>query len=268
MPNSPGTVSKILWHFTGGAVRNEEDYRPTKELKSTEDAYKAVVGILKSKQIRLASCPERIDVIRTVMRSIGDASDAIKKRPVAALVDPVCCLADIPIIHLQFHSGRYGELAIGFHRGSVVNAGFTPVFYQLQDSDIARAIVNIIDGFDILASLEPNAHLPPEKEKAEKPNETIQEQAIRVRWNTIVAARKDACLLASYLKTFEPTEFDSIYCEREWRSTLPFRFGYDDVAMIVVPKKGQYFQRLCEESATIGLPKSIPIVPWEDLVEH
>jgi hypothetical protein len=118
--------------------------------------------------------------MRPVMRSTEDAPDVITKRPFAGLMDPVCCLADIPIIHLQFHSGRYGEMAVGFHRESVVNAGFTPVFYQLQDSDLARAIVNVIDGFDILGSFEPKADPPPEREKREKPSETKGEYTGRI----------------------------------------------------------------------------------------
>jgi hypothetical protein len=56
--------------------------------------------------------------------------------------------------------------------------------------------------------------------------------------------------------------------EREWRSIKPFRFDFDDVAMVVVPKDGSYFKRLCGEAEGIGIPKTVSIVAWEDLVEH
>ena len=39
MPSSPGTVSKILWHFTGGPRWNDVEKRQEKEPKSIEEAY-------------------------------------------------------------------------------------------------------------------------------------------------------------------------------------------------------------------------------------
>jgi hypothetical protein len=68
MPSSPGTVSKILWHFTGGALREPPFYRPQSTLKSPEDSFKGIVSILKSKELRLGGGPERIDVMRVIVR--------------------------------------------------------------------------------------------------------------------------------------------------------------------------------------------------------
>ena len=56
--------------------------------------------------------------------------------------------------------------------------------------------------------------------------------------------------------------------EREWRSTNLYKLNYDDVSMVVVPNNGEYFERLCEDAAGLSIPRSIPIVAWEDLVEH
>jgi hypothetical protein len=75
----------------------------------------------------------------------------------------------------------------------------------------------------------------------------------------------------AFIKTFDEDQFDSIYCEREWRSVQDFKFTFDDVAMIVAPKRlGQenYFQALVQNVKELNVPRKIPIVPWEDLVEN
>jgi hypothetical protein len=76
--------------------------------------------------------------------------------------------------------------------------------------------------------------------------------------------------LLAFVKIFANDEFSAIYCEREWRSTNPFRFTIDDVAMIVLPgvvENRRYFDEFVSGSSE-GVPRSIPIVPWEDLIEH
>ena len=75
----------------------------------------------------------------------------------------------------------------------------------------------------------------------------------------------------AFIKTFEEDEFDSIYCEREWRSVKDFNFTFDDVAMIVAPKSfngENYFQTLVKDAKSLKIPRQIPIVPWEDLIEN
>ncbi|HYM62894.1 MAG TPA: abortive infection system antitoxin AbiGi family protein [Thermoanaerobaculia bacterium] len=75
----------------------------------------------------------------------------------------------------------------------------------------------------------------------------------------------------AFVKTFTRREFRTVYCEREWRATKSFRFKYDDIAMIVLPKiagKERYFEPfIAAEVRRLKLPRSIPVVPWEDLVE-
>jgi hypothetical protein len=85
----------------------------------------------------------------------------------------------------------------------------------------------------------------------------------------IADAKSSFSEFLAFVKTFDKEEFSSIYCEREWRSIKPFFFTVDDLAMIVLPKGGKgtsYFDDFVNGSTK--LPKSIPIVPWEDLVEH
>lgn len=76
----------------------------------------------------------------------------------------------------------------------------------------------------------------------------------------------------AFVKTFNEDEFSSIYCEREWRSLKNYRFESEDIAMIVLPRKvgaRSFFERfIARDASSIKLPRSIPIVPWEDLVEH
>ncbi len=65
MPSSPGIVSKILWHFTGGprwdASKNRQEDKP----KPIDDAYAALIAVLKSRELRKNpasvhhSCPKR-----------------------------------------------------------------------------------------------------------------------------------------------------------------------------------------------------------------
>jgi hypothetical protein len=38
--------------------------------------------------------------------------------------------------------------------------------------------------------------------------------------------------------------------------------------MVVLPRAGGYFERFVAESESIGVPKTVSIVAWEDLVEH
>ena len=53
MPTSPGTVSRILWHFTGGPEWDKETNKQKTESKPVADAYAALVGILGSRELRI-----------------------------------------------------------------------------------------------------------------------------------------------------------------------------------------------------------------------
>jgi hypothetical protein len=90
--------------------------------------------------------------------------------------------------------------------------------------------------------------------------------------DAISDARKSIEDFVAFVKTFEESEFSTVYCEREWRSTNAYRFKIDDLAMIVLPNVvggKKYYKSFVEKVArNIKLPRRIPIVPWDDLVEH
>ena len=75
----------------------------------------------------------------------------------------------------------------------------------------------------------------------------------------------------AFVKSFDHDELGTVYCEREWRSTKPFAFGFDDIAMIVVPRStgvGDQYQRFVAEAESLGIPRTVSVVAWDDLVEH
>jgi hypothetical protein len=49
----PGTVSKIHWHFTGGPRWNKDLNRQEDHPKPIEDAFVALLSILRSKEIQV-----------------------------------------------------------------------------------------------------------------------------------------------------------------------------------------------------------------------
>jgi len=63
MSDTPGTVSRILWHFTGGprwdVVKNCQEPNP----KPYDEAYKAFLSILRSKQLRVGQYHEVVKVV-------------------------------------------------------------------------------------------------------------------------------------------------------------------------------------------------------------
>jgi hypothetical protein len=53
--SSPGTVSKILWHFTGGPRWDTTKNIQDKRKKTSKQAWLALRGIIDSKSLRLGS---------------------------------------------------------------------------------------------------------------------------------------------------------------------------------------------------------------------
>jgi hypothetical protein len=285
---SPGTVSRILWHFTGGPVWNESERRQGSSPKPAARAYSNLKSIIRERQLRLGGYKE---VIRVRFDERRKYNAATKKSEIQRDVteeltsSPVCCLADVPIIHLSYLAQRYGKFAVGFHRDSVVRHGFNPVFYAL---DNARSILSIYRGLGQIESIDGEVfklcgqyirdavdEFLSSNGLTDKPDDTflnvIPQQADYLE-NSIREARASLGDFLGLVKTFSPDEFGSIYCEREWRSLAPYTFSYDDIAMIVLPRRdgtSAYFQPFCEKaSQVLHLPSTIPVVPWEDLVEH
>jgi hypothetical protein len=198
---------------------------------------------------------------------------------------PVCCLADIPVIHLGYHSLRYGKIAIGFHRDAVIRHGFSPVLYLLHDSHVLNTIYRGFALLDEVSSNELETNLSSldgeiadlecehgHRTKADTMNMLMDlDLSISEVNRTIDAASKSVHEFLAFVKTFDQTEFNSIYCEREWRSTKSLAFEYSDISMIVVPRSkgdGDYHSRLLQEMRSIPILDGIPVVPWEDLIEY
>lgn len=91
-----------------------------------------------------------------------------------------------------------------------------------------------------------------------------------ISWDTIETSAVYFGRLAAFIKTFTLDEFGSIYCEREWRRPDSFRFTNSAFAMIVLPQSHieSFFADLELFPEAKRLPRNIPTVPWEDLIEH
>ncbi len=192
-------------------------------------------------------------------------------------------------MHLGYHAERYGKFAIGFHRHAAVAHGFNPVMYGLETSDVVNSIysglydtgstydnrvhlliddvVSILRGIDEGAA-EAWSDAGTEIESLLENNDyAVQELGGAL--NTSHAAIRRAL---AFVKTFSEEEFATVYCEREWRAVTAFDFAFEDVAMIVLPRevnrRGYHRQFADAALEELELPRTIPVVPWEDLVEH
>jgi hypothetical protein len=195
----------------------------------------------------------------------------------------VCCLADIPIAHLAYHAERYGKIAIGFHRAAAVRGGFNPVFYSLQRSD---ALFSLYESFARLQKLDTEqswsllerAASDIEDLKCSDGHAVDQDDASDIQYEIeeadglIAEANNKLKRFLAFVKTFNDDEFSTIYTEREWRSTDAFSFTLSDIAMVVLPKQAEdrtLFQDFFSEQAGREmLGARVPVVPWEDLLEH
>ena len=221
---------------------NADNRRQEEEPKPPSEAYKALLGILGDRQLRLDSYREVVKVREKDTRydrqtkKLADHGSRIIPRESAA----VCCVSDIPIAHLSYHAGRYGKVALGFHRDAHLQRDSIPRCELGHPADASGAATGIADAIAAIADI------------AELGKDHFKE-------------------FLAFVKTFDVHEFSTIYCEREWRSTTTFSFHVDDIAMVVLPNIGHesLFRRFVTEGApAVGLPRTVPIVPWEDLIEH
>jgi len=283
---APGTVSKLLWHFTGGPNWNERRQRQNHRPKSPELAYEALLSILKTRELRLGNYAEtaRVELpSRPRFDPSGKATETQQNSIITVRSAPICCLADIPIPHLAYHSNRYGKFAIAFHRDAVVDQGFNPVLYTLQDTGVIRSLYTGLNGANAtdLATISSSAgeieSLADDVSEDAGSEIASAAQLIDLEADavedSIEHARSSFRQLLAFIKTFSRSEFQTVYCEREWRSLRPFKFRYEDVAMVVLPKAigdRKYFDRLLRSRVFTShqIPRSLPLVPWDDLVEH
>jgi hypothetical protein len=286
LTSPPGTVSKILWHFTGGpkwnAKKNCQEQRP----KPSTEAYVALLSILESRQLRLGAYRE---VVKVQVPDLRRTNPRTAVNECAKIVEvsssPVCCVADIPIAHLSYHAGRYGRIAIGFHREAAVRQGFNPVFYSLHGSRVLRSLYEgcaKLGDFDTEGAWSVARRVASDLEDLKCAHGHVIDmstgQAFSVQvdiediGDVVAKALKELRRFLAYVKTFNEDEFSTIYPEREWRSVDHFSFKTSDVAMVVLPKQGgdeSFFRRFLSEATASGIhQEGIPVVPWEDLIEH
>jgi hypothetical protein len=283
---SPGTVSKILWHFTGGPVWVPEAKKQSKTPKPAGQAFENLCSILKSRELRLGSYQEMVRLVIPRQRVFNREREKYEiKRNVPAEITsaPVCCLSDIPAPHLGYHAYRYGKFAIGFRREAAVRHGFNPVFYSLETTGVVRSIY---DGFSQLEGFDPsdinNFTNDIEFAVGDSEDNALESDVDSALYEinsiadglaeTVSSAKETLREFVAFVKTFQESEFATIYCEREWRALKAFAFSHDDIAMVVIPRETErlsYFERFVSDVVpTLELSRFIPIVPWEDLVEH
>ena len=277
----PGTVSKILWHFTGGPRWDEAKQRQGVRRKKPSDAYKALRLILKTKNLRLGQYHEFVKAKYNV-RVTDPKTKAVGREPREALIKstPVCCLADIPIAHLSYHARRYGKFAIGFHRSAVVKHKFSPVFYVLNEAQPLQSLRRCFSGLEAISDeaqyLDVDRYaediMCEQGHSADDSSHGLRDigDAFESIGEDAKKAQSELRDSLAFVKTFSQNEFSTVYCEREWRSTKEFTFELDDVAMIVLPKQGpdpSFFDDFVKRKIA-AVPRSIPIVPREDLVEY
>lgn len=277
----PGTVSKILWHFTGGPLWDSSTNKQLKELKPAIAGYEALNSILRSMELRTGNYHEIVKVIVPEKRKYNLESkvfETLKNYPVEVKSSPTCCVADIPLQHIAYHANRYGKIAIGFHREAIIKSGFNPVMYTLESAEILNSIYQGYSAIDDVDPYEANDELESLEKEAQilldenGIDEYIDISDVSHALDYIAQAhgkisRSYSDFLA-FIKTFDENEFDSIYCEREWRSTNKFKFNVEDIAIIVLPKEQEGFRFYEDFLAKTDLPRTVTIAIWEDLIEH
>ncbi len=277
----PGTVSKILWHFTGGPQWDIHANKQLAQLKPAASAYEALKSIVSSRELRVGNYREVVKVIIPQKRRFNTDSKEVEHLvnfPVVVESSPVCCVADIPLQHLAYHAHRYGKIAIGFHRDAIVRAGFNPVMYTLEDTALLNSIYQGYSAIDEIDPYEAQSELDSFESEVEdilitnEIDEKVDSFSVSAALENLGDGRdqigKSYADFLAYIKTFNESEFDTIYCEREWRSTSTFKFSIEDIAIIILPKRENNFDFYSHFLENMHLPRGIAVAAWEDLIEH
>lgn len=292
MINRPGTVSKVLWHFTGGPRWNADLCKQEAHPKPAHEAHASLIAILQTGEIRLGGYRERFaaEVLRNEKNpTTGERTKTLKR--ITLETSRVVCVADIPLMHLAYHAQRYGRFAIGFSRQRLLNAGFNPVLYTLENRFLSAGLHRALSAIESVGDRVQNARweLDDFASEIESKVDDLKGQdgnAINHRINfspydaewalDSIESEQETALkhmqeALAYVKTFTMDEFETIYCEREWRSTSPFRFSAEDVAMIVLPRECEgrtFWEEFLSHDVAKGFPRHIPLLAWEDVMEQ
>ena len=280
-PNNPGTVSKILWHFTGGPQWDTKNQCQLEELKPPKEAYKNLCSILKSHTLKVGNYHENINTYIDILPNLPTVTEEMKKylivnqTPTTIKTNPVCCVADIPLKYLNHHSERYGKFGVGFSRDSLKQK-FNPVFYTLNSEIISGYLIKAFKNIDTnIKNLEAFIKIKDKyiQEIGENDNSSDLEEFDKFlsKFNYHMKNSSDSILeyfsyFASFFKTIE--DYNEIYYEREWRSLYNYEFSDNDIECIIIPSEGDFYNNFLEKEIDgLSLPNSISIIPWEDISE-
>lgn len=285
MSTNPGTVSEILWHFTGGPKWNSELNEQEVTPKPAEEAFDNLVKILSSQTVRLGAYREVVHIECQKAKYYNPEFGTQEfKFGESRFIEsaPVCCIAEIPPQYLEFHAERYGQFAIGFWRDEASKHGFNPVLYTPRNSDVLQSIYQSFIGVDAYLAAEMPEYLDLIRKDIElntcefghpmKPTIAsllfgdAEGVAININ-NANDLAREEFKRFLVYVKTLKPEEFSTIYCEREWRSPKKFEFHPSEVAWVLAPQDlagVDFRQRLIELAEAGTISRDFTIRAWED----
>lgn len=269
--SQPMTHSDILWHFTGGPRWSLRQNKQLNRKKSNKEAFEALINILRDRELKVGSYHEVVN-IRVPEKVEYENGRIFKKKNylVNLATSRVCCVADIPEDGLDHHANRYGKIAIGFKRSSLIKAGFNPVLYTFEDKDLvkyfynAQNVLELIDGSassiieELGAEVETILNENNIEESIDFSEAASAVEEIQSYTDESLESLKSAL---AFIKTFSKKEFDSIYSEREWRSTKDFKFTIKDVSCVLLPRN--YANRL-ENKIT----ENIEVRVWEDIFKN
>ena len=239
--------SGIFWHFTGSPsgvdwsrVRKPADILKQGKPKPANEAVGILLKILESKKL-LGVCVEQIAESKNT--------------------EPFCCVTDIPLKDLIYHSKYYGNVAVGFS-SRVIFEQFLPVIYV------------------------PVAKLPASKEFT-KPNEWClaesefhyhagdtakaweMEEMAYVYGERVITELDESKAGQFFVDFLKITEFsskgeDTFYSEREWRHIGDFKFNPHDVEMIIAPKiQLPRIRKYIESNQEYKRNGALSLISWE-----
>ena len=211
--------SDILWHFTGGGGKSEQE------------AFTRLISILKTglkrgEQEEVFTCGASEETVRVPGRR-------------------ACCLADIPLKDLHIHVERYNNIALGFHKESVIRRRFNPVLYVNENASLLTEMLTKMRRIgEYIGKHDP---------------ELFREHEECMR------------LVGSFCKTGTEngkgadtvSRLSRKYYEREWFSLEDWDFSPEDVAILLLP--GPLIPHLAEERRKGGLRllETTPVLPTD-----
>ncbi|MGE3318549.1 MAG: abortive infection system antitoxin AbiGi family protein [Candidatus Berkiella sp.] len=272
----PKTHSDILWHFTGGPLWSKRQQLQLTRKKSVASAYEAFCAILKSRELRVGSYHELIKLRVPVSYEYDSKKEQfikVKNKIRTIETSKVCCVADIPNSELFYHAIRYGQMAIGFKRTSLLKHGFNPVLYAPNDKAIVQnffnaqnMLENVEDVSAVIDDLQSDIDsVLDDCKDLDTVDFSDAVAAANAAFEQSQEALQDLQEAMAFVKTFDRSEFDSIYSEREWRSVNNYNFKFTDVKNIILPRKGGYYDKFLRIAKSLGIPTSVELLAWEDI---